>query len=127
MSSFTSAVTNALRSISNVAGTEITYARGNDWIRLTAVPGKTIFDSDETNNVVGEFRTRDYIIDASTLLLNDVLTTPLRGDLITEVINGITNVYEVNRPDGGNDQPWRYSDYGQSFIRVHTLLKSQSN
>ena len=49
---------------------------------------------------------------------------PQRGDTISD---GTGNIYEVGRPDGSG-QPWRYSDEtGQTYIRIHTRLKTKAS
>jgi hypothetical protein len=122
MSTFQQIIGNGLTALTCVAGVEVKYRRGADWVRIRAVPGQTTFNITDANVVVSETRSRDYLIQADDLVIGGVVVTPQRGDLIEETVGAKIQIYEVTRPDG--EQPWRYADHGRTSIRVHTKLKA---
>lgn len=123
MSNFSEAIANGMRAVNEIAGTLVRYERGEDWTLVDATPGKTDLQSDSGNGVILDYQSRDYIIERCQLLINDEAILPVRGDLIKETVGNQTMTYEVLSPAGGGEQPWRYSDVGRFFIRIHTKLK----
>jgi len=121
--SFQNIIGTALNTVAKVAGETITYTRGANWTTLQATPGLTNFQLVDTSGVVSEFRSRDYIVPTCKLSLNGARITPQRGDTITVQAGPLTNVYEVSRPDGG-EQPYGFSGIGHTHFRIHTKLKS---
>ncbi|MBY0513079.1 MAG: hypothetical protein K2P78_04110 [Gemmataceae bacterium] len=93
----------------------VTYTRGSESVRLAAWVGRTVFR--RTQNDPGAaviFGERDYLFRAADLIVGGQVTTPKKGDSITE---GQT-VYMLVTPDG--DEPvWRWSDQLKGMIRVH--------
>lgn len=118
MSSFAEILRGGLVRVSAVAGSDVRYSRGASWVRVRAVPGHTDFTLSDQWGAVSEYRSRDFIVQGCSLKLGGTLVKPQRGDTISE--GG--NVYEVSRPDGG-EQPWSFSDNGGNFYRIHTKLK----
>jgi hypothetical protein len=111
----------AQRTIAQLAGVPITYCRDNSSLVIMAVPA--ISNSDAAGqDVITEYRTRDYLVAASDLVIDGIAFTPQRGDTISETVGDEIHSYQVQRSDGGNEQPWRYTDTGRSAIRVHTML-----
>lgn len=101
-------------------GRTITYARGAETATLTAAwlgnapstrtteePGASVASSD-----------RDYLFEAADLVIGGSVVIPLRGDRITETIDGADMVFELIAQPG--EPPWRYSDQTRQIIRVHT-------
>lgn len=116
----------ALKTVSEVAGIDVKYSRGSDFTYLRAVPSAGQQNANE-GDVVVEYRSRDFIIDVCDLVVNEVPITPKAGDTITEEVGTKVHTYQVGRPEGGNDQPWRFCDTGRTTIRVHSLLKGITN
>lgn len=122
MSTFASAITNALATIRAAAGVTVTYSRGADTVSLTAVPGRTRYESNVPSGVVTEFQTRDYIIKAADLILAGSVTLPQDGDQITDVdAAGDDVVYEAMSP-GGDAPSWTFSDTARTHLRIHTKV-----
>lgn len=100
-------------------GVTVTYTRGAESVTLTAWVGNTLFartlDEPGASRVWGE---RDYLIPVADLILGGVLTKPAKGDRITEVIDGVTLVLELQTPTG--EPAWRYSDADRQRVRIHT-------
>jgi hypothetical protein len=111
-----------MASIDDVAGVPVTYRRGADSAAFTATPGQSTFRVDDTYAANVRIRSRDFLFQASALLLAGVQSVPQRGDTVEETVGDKLHVHEVLRPDGG-EQVWRYSDAGRTRIRVHTKLK----
>lgn len=59
--------------------------------------------------------TRDFFIHRDELPAD-----PKRGDKITVVENGASQVYQVSIPDGGQ-APWQWADRSQKVRRIHTM------
>lgn len=107
--------------LQNAAGETVTYERGLDSASLTAVIGRTEWDSIEGEGLVTRIESEDFLIEAADLVLAGEQTEPQRGDRIKRTIGGTTHVFEV-LPFGaaGDEQPFRYSDRSRSLLRVHT-------
>lgn len=101
------------------AGVSITYTRGIGSQTATAWVGRTVFTQQplQGGGVSVVFGDRDYLIPVSSLTLTDP-ATPKRGDRITEVVNGVSQTFEVIAP--GGEPPWRYADPSQTIYRIHT-------
>ena len=102
-----------------LTGTTITVSRGlNTSAPLVATVGKSGTVSYEADGTQTFAKNRDYLIEASAYIINDVLTTPRRFDVITEVINGTPITFEVLDADG--DDVSTSTDSGRTVYRVHT-------
>lgn len=121
MSQFSEIIASAYTLLRSAAGETVTYHRGEHSVSLDAVPGATVYDATVGDDVTVEGRTRDYVIVAADLVLDDEQVMPERGDTIRHEINGDVHVWEAIR---FGEQVWCYSDHGQTAIRVHTRLKS---
>lgn len=126
MSEFASIIADALCSLSGVAGQTVTFVRNTDWVKVEAVSGSTTFDLDDGNGVVVEYRTQDWLIGACNLRIAGEQVEPKRGDLIEQSVGSRIHVFEVLRPDGG-EQVFRYIDPARTRMRVHTKLKEIVN
>jgi len=117
MSALDTIVAAVLPSVLAQRGVAITYHRGATEIALTAIPGRTDWAAGDTQ--IGTpaiaWESRDYLFAAASLAGFD-LTTPQRGDYVTEG----NRRYDVMAP--ANLQHWRYTDPGRQWIRVHTKL-----
>ncbi len=115
MTSFSDAIANGFQTMLDAAGVTITYTRGSDTVEIQAVPGKTMFTSSSQMGFEVRSNSRDYIVRASDLILNEVVITPKRGDSITEG----ERKFNVMRPDGDANL-FRYCDSGLGRIRIYT-------
>jgi len=101
------------------AGSTITYTRtGREAITLTAWPGKTVYTRVDENGFEIKAESRDYIVLAEDLVLDDVAIQPQMEDQITETVNGITYEYEVYNLDGSSAE-WEWADERRNSIRIH--------
>jgi hypothetical protein len=96
----------------------VTYSRAEDEVEVLATVGKTTFQIDSGAGVAESFESRDFIVTAADLVLDDELVTPERGDRISETQGGQTFVYEVMGP--GQEPCWRWSDQYRKAMRIHT-------
>jgi hypothetical protein len=105
--------TAALASIINThASVPITYSRGMTTISgLTAIRGSTPYEASDAEGIIHRTIARDYLLKADTFPFSDM---PRDGDIITD--DG--DHYLVHSMTG--ERPWRYSDPGQSILRIHT-------
>lgn len=104
--------------LQSAAGVSVTYTRGAYSVSLTAVVGRTVFASNLQGAARIEFGDRDYLIEAADLILNSATVEPVKGDRITEVVNGATMVFEAMIPSTG-EPCWRYSDPARTILRIH--------
>lgn len=100
------------------AGRPVDYRRDAQSVSVTATIGKTLFEADDEFHVVKTYESRDFLIQAADLVLNQLVITPRRGDRIEETVGTVTWVYEVMAP--GNEPPFRYADTCRKTIRIHT-------
>ncbi len=97
-------------------GVPITYTRGSTTIKnLCAVQGSTSWDEvDVASLVTNTARRHDWIFKAC--FISKTLGTPQEGDFITHK----SKRYNIMRGTPG-EQPWRYADRGELWMRVHTV------
>jgi hypothetical protein len=105
--------TAALASILDThASVPITYSRGMTSISgLTAIRGSTPYESSDADGIIHRTIARDYLMRADTFPFSDM---PRDGDIISDG----EDYYLVHSMTG--ERPWRYSDPGQSLLRIHT-------
>lgn len=96
----------------------VTYCRDAATAEVRATIGKTVFEVAREYGVFEKYISRDYIVAAGELILNDNPVLPVRGDQIRETQGGKTYVYEVMAP--GNEPCWRWSDSYRRSLRIHT-------
>lgn len=97
--------------------TDVTYRRGANLVTVPATIGRTANELADGYGAVHEVLYRDYIVSVSDLVLNSVETQPQRGDLIEEVVGGVTHVYRVQPAEDG--ECWRWSDPYHRQYRIH--------
>lgn len=94
-----------------------TYSRGAASVTLLGTPGQTRLETLQPSGLTTAVTLRDWLFDASELILNGSLTIPAKGDRWTVVISGVTEVYEVHTPTG-LDQCY-HADPTGGQLRVH--------
>ena len=120
MTTFQDALSAAHAAIKANAGVTINYKRDATEIELTALVGMTTFQVGDHDGYLVSYESKDFIFAASDI---SALGLPQRGDKIEHVISDDTWIYEVMRPDGGEDV-YRITDAGRQIVRVHTKLIS---
>lgn len=115
---FHNAIANGLAAIRQTAGVTVVYRRAEHEVELTAVPGRSEHEVDDGYSLV-KAHSRDYLIAAADLVLNDEQTLPERGDQIIETgPDGEQLVYEVMWPVRGGE--WDWSDAARTQLRIRT-------
>lgn len=101
-------------------GRTVTYTRGAASATVTPWVGRTLFarEPQEPGGAAVVWGDRDYLLPVADLATAG-FALPARGDRITEVVNGVTAVFEVIQPDTGEPE-WRYSDQTRQVYRLHT-------
>jgi hypothetical protein len=94
----------------------VIYRRGDDTAEVPATIGKTLFRIEDEYGRVVRYESRDFLITASELILNETVVSPERGDEIID--DGF--IYEVMAP--ANEPEWRYSDSFRNTLRIHSKL-----
>jgi hypothetical protein len=92
----------------------VTYCRGDGSADVPATVGRTVFEIDDGSGAVERFESRDFLIAASALPVDE----PRPGDKVKEPAGGKLVVYEVMAP--GKEPCWRWSDPFRKTVRVHT-------
>jgi len=98
----------------------VTYCRGAVSAEVQAAVGRTVFEVDSGTVVLEQFESRDFLIRAGDLVLNEQHVLPERGDRVREEQDGVTYVYEVMAP--GREPCFRFSDPFRRTLRIHTKL-----
>jgi hypothetical protein len=100
------------------ASTRVYYKRAAAAVQLSATIGRSEFDGTDTDGHLLRFQSRDYLVDAQDLVIDDVPTEPKPGDQIIEgdLDNGF--VYEVMPV--GEEGCWRWADSFRIKYRIHT-------
>lgn len=96
----------------------VTYLRNGATVELQATPGRTSFESQDDSGFLTRFESRDWLVNAEDLVIDDVQTTPRDGDRIQEVVDGETYTYALMTIPG--QQAWRWCDAYRKSIRIHT-------
>lgn len=96
----------------------VTYQRGLASIDVSATVGRTIFEVVGASGVAEKIESRDYLLLAADLIIDDERTLPNRGDRIRETVGSTSFLYEVMAP--GREPHFRYSDPYRKTLRIHT-------
>lgn len=116
-------VKSALKAVAGTAGVPVIYARGNSTVEIDdAMPAQANYGVANVEPAQIDYQAKDFLIEASQLVLDGGRITPRRGDQVRETQGGVTYIYEVRRPDS-SEKVWRFSDQLRGWIRVHTTLK----
>jgi hypothetical protein len=96
----------------------VMYCRGGESVILPATIGRTVFEVERETGAYEPYESRDFLINASDLILSGEPVLPVRGDLIKETAEGKVYEYEVMAP--GSEPCWRWSDAYRHTLRIHT-------
>lgn len=106
--------------IAKAFGRNVSYTRGGSTVTLKASPaaGRSLANPAAANvqAVRTEATERDYLIPVTEYAAHS-LGVPQRGDRITEVIDGVTCVFECAPRDG--EPEWRWSNDERLVYRLH--------
>ena len=94
------------------------YHRGDDSVDVRAAIGKSVFEIVDSYGVMERVESRDYLVPAADLVLDDETTLPARGDRVKETDGAVVFVYEVMAP--GNEPHFIFSDPYRKTLRIHT-------
>ena len=100
------------------AATEVQYVRGLEQALVRATIGKTEFEIEDAAGAIERVQSRDYLIEATELVLGGSRILPQVGDRIYESQGDQTFAYEVLSP--GTQPCWRFSDPHRQLLRIHT-------
>lgn len=100
------------------ASSAVEYRRGSLSVALVAGKGRTTFDATDSSGMVINVESRDFIVTASTIVLDSVVIKPSVGDLIVQLIGSESHGYEVMR--FGTEQCYRQCDPFGHKLRIHT-------
>lgn len=100
------------------AAQDVHFLRGDSAVVCRATIGRSVFDQTGDDGMVHRTETRDYLILATALLVDDVPDVPRPGDQIVEAGLEDGFVYEVMAPP--SEPCWRWSDQYRLTYRIHT-------
>ncbi len=103
-----------------VALVPIVYKRNNTSLAISATPAMTVFRYVDRNRISQRKQSRDYIINVTDLIFNEVAVRPEEGDIIIEDTERERFTYEVGAWNG--EPLWLYSGAYRQGFRIHTKL-----
>jgi hypothetical protein len=93
-------------------GVQITYRRKQQTVNFIAVPTKTNFVIDQSQQYRTKKVDKEYIVESALLILNGALIKPKPGDRITE------GTLEYETVEGSDRQCYRPVDPTETYIRI---------
>ncbi len=120
MSRLAAAVVLHNAALQSAAGVAVTYRRDSSTVDVTAIPGSTDFEIVGPDGVAEQFQSRDWLIEATDLVISSTVVLPAKGDEIDETVGAETHTYRVLSPGGG--AVYRFSDQYRKVLRIHTKL-----
>ena len=100
------------------AASSVLYQRGSLTVPVQAAKGRTTFELANTSGILVQIESRDFLISAANLTLDEMPILPEVGDRINETIGSKLHAYEVSH--FGAEQCYRYCDPYRYKLRVHT-------
>lgn len=100
-----------------VSGVDITYTRPGEpdlSVTLWVVPGRSSHEVIQSNMVVEQVQSLDFIVKASELVLGESVTLPQVGDYCETEDGLVHHLLNV-----GGEPRWKYTDQTKQFIRLH--------
>lgn len=105
------------------ASQTVTYTRGNLGVDVQATFGKKLLKLDDGfGGIRMEWTDIDFLIPAADLSFDGLSILPSRGDLIFVTVGYQVQTYQVF--PYGTDPAWRWSDPGQTMMRIHAKYVS---
>jgi len=104
--------------IDHYAASSVLYRRGSLTVPVQAGKGRSTFEITDRSGILIEIESRDFLISAGNLLLDDMPILPEVGDRIIETIGGKLHAYEIC--NFGAEQPYRFCDPYRYKLRIHT-------
>ena len=104
--------------IDHYAASSVLYRRGSLTVPVQAAKGRTTFELTDTSGILITIESRDFLISAASLLLDDIPILPEIGDRIIETIGSKLHAYEVS--NFGSEQSYRFCDPYRYKLRIHT-------
>lgn len=97
---------------------EVTYRQGNLTVTVPATVGTTVFEEVSHDGIVHRTEAREFLIDASDLVVDALAFAPAVGDRITySDLGGNAVVYTVAA--FGSEPASRRSDPHSTVLRIH--------
>jgi len=124
VSAFDGIAAKALANFYSLGGVSVAYARGSLSCAPTAIPEDEMRTELGGEGYVVNISRRSWLIRLSQLVLDGSATLPERGDIITEVCDGIPLTWQVVSGEG-QETAYEYTGTDRSEVRVRTVLKSR--
>ena len=99
----------------------VSYTRGSVTTPCLATVTQTVFETQSEMGVIERWESRDFLVSAADLPFGD----PVRGDLISETLNGVAVTFEVCAPRGA--PLWKWTDTTRATARIHTKVLSEAD
>ena len=104
--------------IDHYAVSSVLYRRGSLTVPVQAGKGRSTFELTDTSGILVEIESRDFLISAGNLFLDEMPILPEVGDRIIETVGGKLHAYEVS--NFGSEQSYRFCDPYRYTLRIHT-------
>jgi len=104
--------------LKQLVGVTITYTRGTSSVSLTATPTLHEYEIVDDEGFGIRMLSRDYLLHAADLVLAGAAIVPRSGDRITEVVGGVSQVFEVMPL--GQSHEFEPADTDGLLLIVHT-------
>ena len=104
------------RTLQRTDGAAVTYHRGVSSVGVTAVRGRSQFDSPQDGGFIVQVTSDDWLVNAADLIIGGSVITPQSGDQIRHTVGATVYVYEVMNP------PYSTSDLDRGGLRIHSKL-----
>lgn len=99
----------------------VVYRRGTASVTLAATIGSSDGSVSLDYGARERWESRDYLVRAADLVLEDEVALPAVGDLIVETDGGKEFTYQVLQPSV-EEPAYRYTDGHRIRLRIHTKL-----
>ena len=100
------------------ASSSVLYRRGSLTAPIVAGRGRTTFDAVNSSGMVINVESHDFIVTATTIVLDSVQCRPEVGDRLIQTVGSELHAYEVMQ--FGTEQHFRQCDPFGHKLRIHT-------
>ncbi|WP_146370279.1 hypothetical protein [Symmachiella macrocystis] len=105
------------KAINRSSGERVEYVRDASSVLVSAVPGSTGYEHNQTNGITLRVKVRDFLITAADLVIGETLILPERGDVVRHTVCDEVLIFEVLDMGGGSH--YVPSDPWGTILRVH--------
>jgi hypothetical protein len=125
MSEFAKAIAGADTVLRGVAGTAVSYHRGDSMVAITAVPASRDYEVVSDYGAMATWSSVDWLLPVADLVLDGARVVPEPGDRISMDVTGVgTRTWEIMHIPGQGHMS--DADVSGTRVRVHAKLIGES-